>query len=110
MRPNPDIAFAGFALQEFQNALTMHNCIPMMSANGKEKMMMNKKRKTIDEEGMKRLCDFVLLLWKIDQRELVTDFAKERHARKMHPPEKGDVIDPSCVCQKHVINKSESDR
>ena len=72
--------------------------------------MIKEKPKQFTSEEIKRLCDFFLLLYEIDQRELVTDSARERHARKMHPPEKGDVIDPSCICQKRVINKSEHDR
>jgi hypothetical protein len=72
--------------------------------------MSTEKPKNLTPADITRLRDFVLLLYKIDQRELVTDFARERHAQKMHPPEKGDVIDPSCICQKRVINKSESDK
>lgn len=49
------------------------------------------------EEEKWRLCQFFLLLHEIDKRELVSDTAKEQHAKKMHPD--GSVIDPSCKCQ-----------
>ncbi len=57
------------------------------------------------EEEKWRLCQFFQLLIEIDQQKLITQSAKERHAKKYHPAEKGDVIDLSCICQKRSIDR-----
>lgn len=57
--------------------------------------MSNENMRELTEEEIKRLCDFFLLLHEIDMRELVSDTAKEQHAKEMHPE---GVIPDDCRC------------